>query len=359
MKLLDRYILKKYLGTYLFTVFALLLIIVAVDYTEKNDDFMEHQLTMGQIFGEFYLNFVPYLAVFLSPITIFISTILVTSNLASHTEIVAMLSSGMSFKRILWSYVKGAIVLGISIFLLQGWIIPKSNKIRVAFEMAYLKNVDFEGKNIHRRISSDTYAYLYSYNPRRQEGSKFCLEKMEGKDVVAKLTAETVKWDTTNGKWLVDEYVLRTFDPATQEEELIYGKGMDTTLPITPNDFQTQYKMNEQLTLPELDAHIEDMRIKGTEGVEVFEIEKYERYTYPFAVIILTCLAVIVSGRKSREGVGLQIVFGLILAFIYVIFLLVGRSFTMDQTIHPLLSAWIPNLVFIGISFILYKKLPK
>lgn len=358
-KLIDRYILKKYFLTFFFMVFALVMIICVIDFTEKNDDFIRQNVTVGQIWWDYYFNFMPYLANFLSPITIFLSTILVTGQMASHTEIIAILSSGASLRRVLWSYIQGAVLLGIAIFFMIGWVIPKANINRIAFEIEYTKKqYYYDEKNTHVRLDSNNYAYINRYNNVINVGYDFTLERFENKQLVEKFSAERIDWDTTSGKWKVRKYNIRTYKDG--EENLAYFKTpIDTILDLSPSDFASQFKRNETMTLTELEEYIAKEKERGVINLESFIIDKYERYTYPFAVIILTVIGVIVSARKSREGIGMQIVLGILLAFVYILFVMAGRAFTESNTFHPLLSAWMPNLVFTFIGIFLYRTLPK
>ncbi|MCP4520826.1 MAG: YjgP/YjgQ family permease [Cytophagales bacterium] len=358
-RLIDRYILKKYLTTFFFMVFALVMIICVIDFTEKNEDFIQQNVGMDKVLLDYYFNFIPYLANFLSPITIFLSTILVTAQMASHTEIIAILSSGVSFRRILWSYAQGAILLGLLIFYLIGWVIPKANITRVDFEIQYTKKqYYYDEKNTHIRLDSNNYAYINRYNNVINVGYDFTLERFENKELVEKLRAQRVDWDSTRKSWVIKKYWVRKYKDG--KEELSYKKAsIDTVLNIAPGDFKSQFKKHEIMTLPELEQYIAEEKERGIVNLEAFIIDRYERYTYPFAIIILTMIGVIVSARKSREGIGMQILLGIILAFVYILFVLAGRAFTESNTIPPLLSAWLPNIVFTGIGLVLYRTIPR
>lgn len=358
-KIIDRYILKKYFATFFFMVFALVLIICVIDFTEKNDDFIRQNVTIKQILVDYYLMFMPYLANFLSPITIFLSTILVTGQMASHTEIIAILSSGASFKRVLWSYLQGAVLLALLIFWMIGWVIPKANITRVDFEIRYTnKQYYYDEKNTHVRLDSNNYAYINRYNNVINVGYDFTLERFENKELVEKFMTQRIDWDSTINKWHINKYSIRTLKDG-KENLAYFNTPIDTVINISPADFKSQFKRNEIMTLTELQDYINLEKERGIVNLEAFIIDKYERYTYPFAVIILTMIGVIVSARKSREGIGMQIVLGIILAFVYILFVLAGRAFTESNLLHPLLSAWIPNIVFTCIGLFLYRTLPK
>jgi lipopolysaccharide export system permease protein len=239
-----------------------------------------------------------------------------------------------------------------------GWLIPNSNKVRVDFEVEYLKNkYHYDKLHTHVKVSDDTYVYIKSYMNERNYGTDFSIERFEDKELVYKLQSARVKWDSTMQKWHLDRYTLRTYNNGV--ENLSYGTDLDTTLNLYPKDFQSSFKRQEALTLPELKAFIDEQKERGFQNIKLYEIEYYERFTYPFAIIILTALGVIVSARKSRNGIASQIMLGLVLALTFVMFIMVGRNFGHDGTLHPLITAIIPDVLFGFIAFVLYKKLPQ
>ncbi|QMU27179.1 LptF/LptG family permease [Adhaeribacter radiodurans] len=358
MKLLDKYILKKYLSTFVFVVLILVVIICVIDFTEKNDDFLETNPPFKSIIFDYYLNLIPFYSNMLSPITVFIATVFVTAKLAGRTEIVAILSSGVSFRRMLWPYVMGAIVIGAFTFAMIGWVIPNSNKTRVAFEVKYIKKpYTFEGRNIHFKLNPESYAYIESYNNTANIGYKFTLETIKGNELLAKLTSDAITWDEKKNKWHLDNYVLRKFE-GDREITKQYGP-IDTTLNLLPKDFASTYRLAETLTLPELNKFINQKKMRGADDTEIYLIEKYERFSYPFAIIILTTIGVILSSRKRRGGIGLQVALGFTLAFIFIIFVIMSRSFAQVGDVSPMLASWIPSIIFTFIGIILYKTVPR
>ncbi|PRY13206.1 lipopolysaccharide export system permease protein [Pontibacter ummariensis] len=358
MKLLDKYILKKFLTTYVFTVLILVAVILVIDFTEKNDDFIKTNPSVSEILFDYYLNLIPFYANMLSPITVFIATVFVTAKLASHTEIVAMLSSGISFRRFLVPYLMGSSLIAILIFLFIGWVIPNANKESVAFQVKYIKSpFTYDGRNIHIKIAPETYVYMESYNNTAHVGYNFALETIEGTKLKQKLTSNNISWNKELEKWHVDKYVLRTFNG---EKETIYkGEALDTALNMLPKDFESTYKLETTLTLTQLNDYIQEKRERGADDIETYLIEKYERLSYPFAIIILTVIGVIVSARKARGGVGFQIALGFFLAFIFIIFVITSRSLAQVGDIPPQIAAWVPTIVFTGIGFLLYRYVPR
>jgi lipopolysaccharide export system permease protein len=359
MKILDKYILKKYIGTFIYLVFGLCLIICVIDYTEKKDDFLDQNLTNWQVLKGYYAHLVPYLANFLSPLMVFISTILVTARLAGHTEIIAILAGGVSFRRVLWTYTMGAIVLAGLTFYLIGWVIPRSNAKRIDFELTYFEeNQNRESQNIHLKANDSTYLFLQHYNEGTKTGYHFTCEKIINKELVYRLKAARVQWDSLQKVWQMNNYSERTYRNG-KENYIEKRDTIELKLGISPADFEMRYNTQQVLTIPELKKYIEREKIKGTGGLEVFWMEYYERFTYPFAIIILTLMGVIVSARKNRDGIARQLVLGFILCFVYYGILQLGRNFTQSDSLHPLLSAWIPNIVFSLAGIVLYKMIPK
>lgn len=358
MKILDRYILFRFLKAYIFIVLILCAVLIVIDLAEKVENFNRPQLTFWKILTEYYLNFIPYYANLLSPIIIFITAVFVTAQLAGRTEIVAMLSSGMSFQRILVPYFIGSVLIAILVFFLHGYIVPNANKVRHHFEDTFVRDkFYFAQQNFHFQLAPNVYAYIRSYDNMAHAGFNFTLERIEGLDLKAKLEATRILWDEKKRKWSLENYRLRTINGRT--ETLKHGEKMDTTLSISPKDFESKHLYQERLTLTELDNYINQLRLRGSDGIEIFLIEKYERYAYPFAIVILTIIGVVVSAKKTRGGTGFQIAFGFVLAFIYIFLIVMMRSFAQQGGIPPQYSAWIPNLIFCVIGFIMYKRMPK
>jgi lipopolysaccharide export system permease protein len=252
----------------------------------------------------------------------------------------------------------GSMVIGSVMFLLVGWVLPKANKIRNEFEQKYVKDeFYFDGRNVHIKIAPNVYAYLESYNVLSKTGNKFTLETVNGNTLETKLTAERIEWKQDNNKWTLHNYRVRSLDGL--RETLSYGTEIDTTINLRPKDFESDYNLFETFTLPELNDYIELLRSRGSDGLEVYLIEKYTRFTQPFAIFILTTIGVIVSGRKSRRGVGLQIALGFMLAFIYILFYLLSKGIAESGNINTLLAVWLPNIIFAFVGLGLFKTLPR
>jgi len=357
MKTLDWYILKKFLLAYLFVVAVIQAVVVIINITDQNENFIKHELSVLEIAG-YYVDYVPYIASMISPITIFISVVFITSQLAQHTEIIAMLSSGISFMRLLRPYFLGALIIALISFYFGGWVIPNSNKDRVAFELKYFKgaytNTD---RDIHIKIGPKSYLYMQSYNNHSNIGYRLTLETIDSLRVLDRLTARHIKWQEKTENWRLSDWNLRKFDGV--QEIYTVGKEMDTTLRIRPKDFESDYNRFETLSIPELNSYISELEMRGADDIIVYLIERYIRFSAPFAAFVLTFIGVMVAARKVRGGAGLQIAIGFSLAFIYIIFYLFSRTSAESGGINPLLAVWIPNIVFFFIGVLLYRTVPR
>ncbi|MEJ2003409.1 MAG: LptF/LptG family permease [Cyclobacteriaceae bacterium] len=357
MKLIDKYILKKFLSAFVFTMLILMAVIVVIDITEKLDKFGRSEATTWQIVG-YYLDFIPWIANMITPIITFIATVFITAQMAGRTEIIAILSSGVSFRRMLFPYFIGASCIALTTFILSGWVIPNSNKSRTAFEMEHLgKDENGSLSNIHLQTRPNTYLYIRTYNNNSEMGFDFSLEKVEGTEMVGKLTANRMTWDSEGERWKLMNWKYRSID--SLKEKITEGREMDTVLNIVPADFETIYRAYDAMTFGELNDHIEKLISRGASGVQIYLVEKYTRYSAPFAVLILTFMGVIVSSRKTRGGAGLKIAIGFILSFLFIVFFLLGKTKAEAGSMDPAISVWIPNIIFAGISLIMYKYLPR
>ena len=366
MKILDKYILKKILTTFFFVVLIIVAIIVVIDVTEKLDKFSENGLSRAVILN-YYLDFIPWIAGLIAPITVFIATVYVTSRMAGQTEIIAILSSGISFRRFLLPYFIGALLIAMLSFLFNGWLIPKSNRDRLSFETQYFKrNNYFDTRNLHLQIEPNVYLYIQSYNNQTNIGFQFTLEKFENNQLIKKLTADNIQWDSTKKKWTLHwwkvhqvEQIFNVNHELDSGLHLTSGDKLDTTLAISPKDFESENRKYDGMTIPELKEHIAKLKFRGATGVEAYEVEKYIRFASPFTIFVLVFMGVIVSARKSRGGTGFQIALGFFLSFIFILFFMMSRTFAEAGSLSPLVAAWIPNVVFGTISLGMYKYVPR
>jgi lipopolysaccharide export system permease protein len=272
--------------------------------------------------------------------------------------VIAMLSSGVSFMRMLVPYLIGAVMIAALSFYLNGWMIPNSDKDRVAFLVAYTQRPhNFNQNNIHIKIAPESYMYLRNYNNHSKVGHNFTLETVRDNEMHQKLTARRVSWVEENEKWRVQDWTLREFEGRI--EHVSHGQELDTLLNITPKDFENSKYLEQTLTLDELDDTIALLQSRGADNVETYVVEKYMRYMSPFAIIILTVIGVIVSARKARGGTGFQIALGFLIAFIFIICFMLSREFALKGVVAPMLGVWIPNIFFTFVALVMYRTVPR
>jgi lipopolysaccharide export system permease protein len=360
IKLIDWYIIKKFLGTFFFCLVLILTIAVVFDFAEKIDNFMEKQAPVKAIIFEYYMNFIPYFAMLFAPLFVFIAVIFFTSKMAVSTEIIAILNSGMSFRRMMWPYFLSAFFIASFTFVLTNFVIPKSNLIRMDFEDKYYHSSSSKRitkQDIHRQVSKNVLVYMGTFNPISQRGQNFTIEKMDSGKLVSKLTASSVIYDTTKHKWSAMNYYIREIK--NNEETFTKGKQIDTTLSINPEDFSRDPGEVGTMTSRALNSYIDLLRMQGSDELKLFLIEKYRRFANPFAVFILTLIGVSLSSRKIRGGIGMNIGIGLSLSFSYILFLQFASQFSLKGNLGPMLAMWIPNIVYSIIGLVLYKLAPK
>jgi lipopolysaccharide export system permease protein len=360
LKLIDKYIIRKFLGTFFFCIILILTIAVVFDFAEKIDNFMEKHAPVKAIIVDYYFNFIPYFATLFSPLFVFISVIFFTSKMAISTEIIAILNSGMSFRRMMLPYFLSALIIASFTFVLTNYVLPKANLVRMDFEDKYYhsSNRRIPVENIHRQLSKNTYVFMGTFSPLTQRGQNFTIEKISDSGYLkSKMSAGSVLYDTTKHKWIAQNYYIR--DIKGNNEIITRGKEIDTTLAITPKDFSRDPDFVGTMTSRELDDYIKLLRLQGSDELKLFLIEKYRRFANPFAIFILSLIGVSLSSRKIRGGIGMNIGIGLALSFSYILFLQFASQFCLKGNLNPILAMWIPNILYSGIALVLYKLAPK
>ena len=338
-KLIDTYIIKKFLGTFFFCIVLILTIAVVFDFAEKIDNFMEKQAPVKAIIFDYYMNFIPYFAMLFAPLFVFIAVIFFTSKMAVSTEIIAILNSGMSFRRMMWPYFLSAFIIATFTFVLTNFVIPKSNLIRMDFEDKYYhsSNKRVTVESIHRQLFKNIYVYMGTFNPLSMRGQNFSIEKFnDSGKLVSKLSSASVVFDTIKHKWSAQNYYLR--EMKGDEAIITKGKQIDTTLMINPEDFSRDPSFVGTMTSRELDNYIKLLRLQGSDELKLFLIEKYRRFANPFAVFVLTLIGVSLSSRKIRGGIGMNIGIGLGLSFSYIPYLSLLHSSALKGTLGPMLA---------------------
>lgn len=358
MKILDKYIIKKFLGTFFFSLALIIVIAVIFDISEKLDDFIERKAPFNAIVFDYYFNFIPYFANLFAPLFVFISVIFFTARLAANTEIVAILNSGISFRRMLYPYFLAATFLACLSFYFNGWVIPHSNKVKLEFENQYIKNpVEFKDRNLHRQISPGVFMYMEGYNNTENVGYRFSLERIENGKRNWFLNSDRIVWDSTTSKWRIENYYIRTISGF--KETLRTGRQMDTTLSIKPTDFKRRLNIIDAMDTPTLNRFIQEEISQGSENINAYLIEKYRRVAVPFSTFILMLIGVSLSSKKVRGGIGVQLGFGIFLSFSYILFQQFSNTFAINGSIPPLIAVWIPNTIFAFIALYLTRVAPK
>ncbi len=359
MKKIDIYIIKKFLGTFFYSISLIIIIVIIFDISEKIDDFIDKQAPLRDILLVYYLNFVPYFINLFSPLFTFIAVIFFTSKLASDSEIIAMLCSGISFKRLLVPYVISALTLAIMSFVLANFIIPKANERRREFQNMYIGSVTKnKDRNIHIQLSSKTFAYVESYNTSNNIGHNFSLEMLdENREIYYKLNSKFIKWDSIAKNWEVEDYFIRTFDH--NNEQIKKGKKLDITFNLRPDDMVINKENYETMNYYQLREHIKELKLKGSNEIKFYEVEKQRRFSFPFATIVLTIIGVSLSSRKIRGGIGMHLLFGILISFSYILFMQISTVFATFGNLSPFIATWIPNIIFLILGVYLLKIAPK
>ena len=359
LKTLDWYIMKKYLGTFFFSLLLCIVVIVVFDFSEKIDDFIEKEAPLKAVIFDYYVNLIPYYSTMFTSLFTFIAVIYFSSKMAYNSEIIAILSSGISFRRLMYPYLLSALILALFSFGLKDGIIPSANRHRFKFEEQYLKKraVQFNQRNVHKQIEKGLFMYMESYSNNTETGYKFALERFEDGKLLSKLTSESVKWNPQNGKWTIRNYTVRDFDGL--EERLTSGRLLDTLLNMSPEEFKRSEHFVETMNIRELRAYMDELRMQGADNLNSYIIEYQNRLSFPFATFILTLIGVSLSTRKDRGGIGIQIGIGVGLSFAYILFQQFSAQFATKGSLSPMVAAWIPNIIFLAVGLLLYSKAQK
>lgn len=359
MNKLDLYIIKRFLSTFLLALGLFTVIIVIFDISEKIDDYINKKVPVIEIIRDYYLNFVPFLLNFFSPIFVFISVVFFTAKMASNSEIVAILASGVSYVRLLRPYVITSVLLAIFSFILNSFVIPEADEKRMEFENTYIRDRSNDYKEgIRRQIRPGVIMSLGSFNYLDSFGYRLNLDQIENGRVVSKMYAEKLRWNKEQQTWEVVNYRIRNIQ-ANGKENILRGEQMDTMIPFNPEDFFRRSDDVQSFNLFELNEYIELERVRGTGDIFFYQTEKNRRISDPFSMIVLTVIGVCVSSIKTRGGIGLHLGKGLLISFTYLLIIQFFQSFGKTGTIPPALSVWIPNFAFMGVAFVLYRNTQK
>ena len=361
-KILDRYIVKKFLTTFLIALLVVILLVIIFDISEKIENFVQHEVPLKSIVFDYYVNFIPYFINMFSPLFVFITVIFFTSRMAANSEIIAILSGGVSYHRMMVPYVVSAAFISLLSLGLNLYVIPRSNATRVDFETKYVDThynyTKYSRNNVHYQIAPGEFVFVQSFSAYNNTAYKFTLETIQDNKLVSKLTAESAAWDSTMDGWHLRRWFIRDYGTG-MEDKVRCGEKLDTVIALKLSDFYRNQKTVETLTRGELNALIATQKMRGDSNVMYAQIEKNRRMTLPFSAFILTIMAVALTSKKKRGGIGFNLALGIGLAFLYILFLKFSEMFVFTGTMPAGLALWLPNFVYTAIAAVLYRLAPK
>ncbi len=358
LKILDRYIIRKFILTFLLAIVLIIAIVVVVDVSENIQGFLDKKVPLGKIITGYYLNFIPYFVNLFIPLFTFISVIFFTSKLSGNSEIIAMTNGGMSFYRMLYPYVVTIVVIGGMSFYLDNYMIPNTSRRMMIFKESYIsRQVRSKDMDNHIKLSADTYAYVHYWDVENKVGYGFWYEDMDVKGMKNHLEAQSIQWDSVQNRWILSNYAKRTFNG--KQETLESGTRMDTVLALQVSDLVYVKHGPDIMTTPQIRRFIAEESAKGADNVKPYEVELQRRMTGPVSVLILTIVGVCVSSRKTREGIGLHLLVGLVITFSYVLLQQMCQVFAVYGGVSPLLSVWIPDMIYGVLCVVLVANVKK
>ena len=357
LKRIDTYIIAKFLGTYFFSIVLILSVAVVFDMTEKLDNFLNNNAPLKAIVFDYYLNFIPFYMNMFSPLFVFIAVIFFTSKMASNTEIVAILASGVSFRRMMVPYFISATIICVISFVLGGYIIPRSNEKKLDFEDTYVKPIKKSNvRNVQMEVEKGVVMYIERYDVATNVGYRFSLDNFDDKTLVSRLTSERITWNS-DFTWTVNDYLLREFDG--MRENVKHGVSMDTIIAVQPFEFFITSQESGNMNNNELGDYLKRQKNRGVGNIQAFLDEYYKRFSTPLAAYIMTLIGVTLSSRKVRGGIGLHLGIGVALSALYILFSTFSTTFSVSGMMSPFVAVWLPNFIFLAIGIYLYRLTPK
>ncbi len=358
LKVIDRYIIKKYLSTFVFTLAIFSVVMVVFDVSEHLDNFLKTQTTLHDIAFKYYAGFIPFYLNMLSPLINFLAVILFTAKMANQTEVVPILTSKASFTRFLRPYFIAATLLFIISFFANVYLVPYTNRLRVDFENAHFSDSDPSKNEVHMQLDKHTFVYLKSYDRLSKTGYQFILEKFDGDKMTEKLLASNISYDSVKRVWSLKNFSVRHIN-GLKETMQWHGISKDTTLDMRPQDFEVRDNQYAAMSMTVLNNNIEKAKIRGTGELTDMLYEKYHRFVYPFSIYVLTFIGVAMSSRKVRGGIGLPLGIGILLCFGYIIVEKFALVFSIKGGAPAIISVFVPNLLFGALGYYLLRKSPK
>jgi lipopolysaccharide export system permease protein len=359
LKKLDIYIIKKFILTFFIAILLIIGIVIIFDISQKVDDFVSLHAPLKAVIFDYYLNFIPYFMNMFSPLFVFITVIFFTSMMAANSEIISILSCGISYHRMMVPYMVSAALIAVISLSLNLFVIPQSNSVRLKFEAKYTKHhgIDLD-QNIHYQLSPGQFVYVQSFSSWNNTAYLFTLESIKDNKLVSKLSANTATWDSTTSSWRLNRYFERIYTDGLNDH-VIQGETKDTVINLSVEDFYRNKKTVETLSYRNLNGLIKTQEIRGDANVMYALIEKHTRFALPFSAFILTIMGVSLSSRKRRGGIGWNIGIGIALSFSYILFLRFSQMFVYTGTLPPGIAIWLPNFIFAIVAGVLYKLAPK
>ena len=360
IKILDWYIIRKFIGTYIYAILLIISIAIVFDFNENLSKFTQYHAPWRAIIFDYYANFIPYYSNLFSPLFVFIAVIFFTSKLASNSEVIAMLAAGVSIKRLMRPYMISCILIAGLTFYLNSFVIPHGTVIRQNFESLYRnskKNTSAE--NVQLQVAKNTIAYIQHYDDQYKRGYGFSLVKFKDKKIVSHMTAMEIQYDTvadTKYHWKVSNWKIRTLRGL--KEHIQSGALKDTVLLMEPTDLVYSKGQQETFTSPELLDYISKQTSRGSGNVVQYEVEFHKRIAMSFSSFILTIIGLSLSSRKRKGGMGLYLGISLGLSFSYIMLQTVSATFAIQADTPPILAAWIPNIIFAVIAYFCYRHAP-
>ncbi|MBO4917632.1 MAG: LptF/LptG family permease [Bacteroidales bacterium] len=358
VKKLDWYIFKKFMLTFIIALVLIIGIVIVFDISEKIDKFVNNHAPLRAIIVDYYLNFIPFFINMYSAMFVFIAVIFFTSRMAANSEIIAILSGGVSFHRMMVPYIVASVLIALVSLGLNLYVIPRSNQERLLFEREYVKDKRTAVRDVHYQIAPGEFVYVESFSSWNNTAYRFTLESIENNQIVSKLSAETAVWDSLSGSWKLKKYFIRDYTSGLSDH-VRSGAQMDTVIALTVDDFYRNAQTVQTLPYDELQTLIKTQQMRGDSNIMYAQIEKHNRWAMPFSCIILTIIGVALSSRKRRGGLGWNLALGIALAFSYILFQRFAQMFVYTDIMPPGIAIWIPNLLFAIIAAFLYRVAPK
>lgn len=360
LKRLDWYIVRKFIGTYVYSIVLIISLSIVFDVNENLAKFTQFHAPLHAIVFDYYANFIPYFSNLFSPLFVFIAVIFFTSKLAGNSEIIAMLASGVSFKRLLRPYMFSCVLIAMLSYYLSAYVIPHGTVIRQNFESMYKnKKKNTSAENVQLQVGKGIIAYIQHYDNTRKRGYGFSLDKFEGKKLVSHMTAMEIQYDTISDAkyhWNVRNWKIRQLKGL--KEHITSGVKLDTLIQMEPTDLVYSKGQQETFTSPELKDYISKQINRGSSNVVQYQVEYHKRIASSFASFILTIIGFSLSSRKRKGGMGLYLGIGLALSFTYIMLQTVSSTFAINAGFPPMLAAWVPNLIFAFVAYFCYRQAP-